>query len=44
MVKVIKPMENPNHFTMKIESVIYDFHGKIYFKNWELCRQLPDKQ
>jgi hypothetical protein len=37
-------MENQNHFTMKIESMTYDFHGKIYFKNWGLFRQLPDKQ
>jgi len=22
-----------NHFTMKIESLIYDFHGKTFFKS-----------
>jgi hypothetical protein len=33
MVKVKKTITNSNDFTMKIESMIYDFHGKINGKN-----------
>lgn len=32
MVKVERVSNKSNNFTMKIESVIYDFHGKSFLK------------